>query len=424
MIKLICLLIIIIISIYGYTILKRNGDYFNPILSFIIPIFAGYIFFLVYFADETSDRTIVIYILGILSFVLGFVAHRRLVHYPYEYIYLENAKPTKVPKLMMQLLKLISIVAIVLNVIFLIRIAFKGPYGTNVLRNIRYLTGYQISRDVFTEYSMAITKSFFLIILYKYNVEENTKLKKWFLITLIASVLGVFTTVARTQVLSLVLSWLYIISLKNRTSQSISNKQEIVKKREERLRLLLSVLFLIFVFYYFALKTLKVGGMSISEDSFFINKYMGRELYVFDTYIYGSAGQGYGYYSLGWITRVLTAFKLIKSPGIIENIHALFTHGAVASFMRAPYVDGGYFGVCFVMFIMGFINGFVYKRVLLKIGYWSIFYTSCIYSNILAFFDYQYMMTSQLYLFIILVFCGWRFERKLIIFKQKNNGLL
>lgn len=401
------LLIIIGVFFYGLYISRKTRDYLNPIMSFAGPILVGFLFFIVYYRDDCSENTVLMYLCGIVFFVMGFVLHRTFSQYSLEYTIMDDNKPKSivdVSPLFKNLFKIITLLSVLLTLRYIYSIAFQGPFGSNVIRNIRYMSNYVTEKGFITEYSMVVAKVFLCILLYQLFVQNYEGNKTWILITTAAAIVGIASTIARTQILSLAISWYYLYSLKK-----ITNNKDTVKITwqtvKEKWYIVIAIAVIMYVFYYFAAQTSKLGSGGITSKEFFLNRYFGQELVHFEENAKGYGGSGNGYYSLGWVTKILSAIGLVKSPGILESI-ILRTHGAVCSFMRTPYIDFGWVGICIIMFIMGFANSFIYKRVLKRMGYWCLFYTTCIYSNIMAFFDYQYMMSGQMYFLVVLIFAG------------------
>lgn len=401
-------IIIIVILCYGLSLSIKTKDFLNPIMSFITPIAISYIVFQIFYRKNCSDETIYIYCLGIVFFTFGFVIHRVISRYNLHYsgltTYQTSRSYIRITRHFEIIFKIITIVSLVLNVIYIFKAAISGPFLTNIIRNIRYYSNYGDGKGFLTEYSMIVVKVFLCVLLYQYFVEGNHKKKIWIVICTVTSIIGIISTIARTQILNLAIIWFYIFTLgkikKNKKSMFLS-----WKTIKEKWRIILIIFLLIFSFYYIAIKTNKIGGVGIYDSNFFVNSYLGKELLNFDLYVKDFSSQGKGYYSLGWVAKILESLNIIESPHTMEYIF-MRSGGAVESFIKAPYVDFGIYGVCLIMLLIGFFNGFVYKQVLTKSGYWCLFYTTCIYSNIMAFFDYQYMMSGQMYFLLVLLLSG------------------
>lgn len=75
----------------------------------------------------------------------------------------------------------------------------------------------------------------------------------------------------------------------------------------------------------------------------------------------------------------------------------------VYSYLKAPYLQFGTFGVFIILMIVGFLSNFAYNKYKTGSKYWVIFYAAYTYALVLAFFDWQFGITTYLYLVIFLL---------------------
>lgn len=389
------------ISVYGLYIYRISKDIFNPISMFIWPITVGYIVFLsLYYSKEIQSMTLIIYLLGILSFLLGFLFHRFLQRYPFSYntkiaeqiIWTGNTSFT--------VLKIIAALGVFATIAYVVRVAYAGPFGSNIIRNLRYMGNYENTRSFISKYGLVAAKVVLYIIFYQVFVNGVKKNKKWLPFLFIGVIFGLLATVARTELIDDVIALYYIYSLKNRVRHK---NLSLTERLKEKWKALLLVIAIIFLFVYIAIATEKIGNRNFLNSDFFFYRYAGQELKNFDSYILGNSFQTKGYYSLGVLGRVLAVLHLGPNNELFMEIASKY-RGPVCSFISAPYADFGIVGVVITMFVQGLFHSYIYMKSLRQGGYWAIFYTTCIFSNVMAFYAFQYMMSSQVYVLLMLVF--------------------
>lgn len=396
----IVLLLIIVIMIYGFYLCNKTKDFFNPITTFIAPIFLGYLIFLRYYNNGVSNISLVIYFLGIVSYFIGFLLHRTVSRYKLKYNMSISKRAIYMNTNTEKIFQLVSIISLFLTFIYVLKNMFAGPFGTNFIRNLRYISLYESSKGIFATYGLVVAMTLLKIYFYKFYVENNKSKKKWLIILIIAAIISILSTVARTTIIGIVCSLYYLYSIRNKINRKSLN-MNILKRINESRKGLTIIILVGFIFIIISASTNKLGEANIFSESFFFNKYMGQQIYNFDKYILNYKYTGGGYYCLGVIGKIFAAFKIIPNDIITEigkNIG-----NPVYSFVSGPYVDFGIIGVILFMFIMGILNSFIYSKALKYGGYWSIFYTTCIYSNIMAFYAFQYLMSDQIYLLVLII---------------------
>lgn len=394
------IIICLLISVYGFFIYRRTKDIFNPISMFIWPITLGYIIFLfIYYDESIKNETLVLYSFGILAFVGGFCLHRIITRYPLAYNEDVCRKELVIGETFFSVLKIIALLGIIATILYVYRTAFAGPYGSNVVRNLRYMGNYENSRSFISTYGIVVAKFVLYIIVYQVCTLDYKQNRKWIPFLVVGIVFGFMATVARTEFIEVVVAVYYIYSLKNR---ALSSKLTFSQRLKERWRALLLLVIIITVFIYVADKTEKIGSSNIFNTEFFFFRYAGLELKNFNSYILGNSFSTLGYHSLGIVGKLLSAFNLGPNNELFINIAQIY-HGPVCSFIAAPYADFGLIGIILTMFAQGLLHSYVYMKSMRSGGYWSILYTTCIYSDLMAFYAFQYMMSSQVYILLLII---------------------
>ena len=396
----ILLIVIGIVLIYGLYLYYKTKDIFNPILIFIGPIFVGYFIFLWLYYDSTiNNLTLIFYMVGILFYVFGFVICRVTYKYSLKFNRRLGERELVVSNCVFNLYKVISIIAIITTFAYVVKMAFAGPFGNNIIRNLRYMGNYTDNRGFVSVYGMVILKVTLEVIIYQVFVQNNKSNKKWLPLLFIGVLIGIFATVARTEIIEITIAIYYIYSANNRI---YSRQLSILKKLKQKYKALILIILIALVFVWIVDRTGKLGSSSILDREFFLYRYLGQELKNFDSYVLGNAYSTRGYYSFGIIGKLLSAFGMGPNNELFLTIQELY-HGPVCSFIAAPYADFGLLGILITMFIQGFFHSYIYMKNLQEGRYWTIIYTSCIYSNIMAFYAFQYLMSSQVYILIVII---------------------
>lgn len=398
--EIIILIICLLISIYGFYIYRESKDIFNPVSMFIWPITTGYIIFLaIYYDDSIKNETLIIYLIGILSFIAGFFIHRNIIKYPMSYSKSVCRKNLVINKNVFFVLKIIAIIGIIATVLYVVRTAYLGPYGSNIIRNLRYMGNYENTRSGISTYGIVVVKFILYIITYQTFVLSIKQNKKWIPLLVIGVIFGFMATIARTEFIEVIVALYYLYSVKYKV---FFKHLSIYQRLKQMWKAIVVVVFVSFIFIYIAEKTEKIGSGNFFDTEFFFFRYAGLELKNFDSYILGKSFSTLGYYSFGIIGKILNIFGLGPNNDLFIMIADRY-NGPVCSFIAAPYADFGIVGVIVTMVIQGIFHSYVYMKSIRNGGYWIILYTTCIYSDLMAFYSFQYLMSSQFYVIVLII---------------------
>lgn len=393
--KLILMLLVCLCVLYGCCIYTITKDLCNPVLAFSMPILISYLVNLLYFDGHGYDisfSTYVIYFIGVFGFVFGC----SIVYRPKKTINSRKICLTRlrVNKKLLLFFKTISIAGTIASIQFIFKGATSGVFGTNVIRNIRYYSLYISENSILGKYSIIFIEVLFCVYAYRmFVLKENTKeVKAWFGILLVEYVIAIATTMARTVILQFAIELICIYLWGNKTDKS--------KRKRIYLCIIIAGIIALCMMQLLAITTEKatfIDEMSGSETSWLI-PYFGKEFYIFDKYIYGNDFVTNGINSLGLIGRILQRLNVIGFKHSID-----IPGGQVGSFITGPYTDFGVVGVLLMTTIYGALFGFIYKKASDLSGWWVILYSACLYSCVISFYAFQFMMSSHVYILVLII---------------------
>lgn len=397
--KYLLLLIIFFATIYGYYFFSKTKDVFNPVLAFSAPILISVIVNLIFYDGrgyDISDETYFIYLAGVVSFLFGCLVVYRISSTGFRLNY--SPAPIRLNNSILICFKIFSVFGTFISVLYIWKAAFSGYFGNNVIRNIRYYSLYVQQNSFFGKYSVIFIEVLFCIYAYKVFVQKDVSRNNrlWLVIVTIEYIIAFATTMARTVVLQFVLEFAYLF-LYGITSD---NKKKNKKNNVINPKLILLGIVALYIMQMLAEKTSKsavIDDMS-GETRNWLVPYFGKEFYVFDTYIRGNDWVTMGINSMGFIGR------LFQKLGILSFKHSIdIPGGQVGAFITGPYTDFGIIGVIILMIIYGMIIGYIFKKRMQQSGWWTIFYAISVYSCVMAFYAFQFMMSSHLYVAILIV---------------------
>lgn len=146
-------------------------------------------------------------------------------------------------------------------------------------------------------------------------------------------------------------------------------------------------------------------GLIGEYNDFWIVYYFGSELHWLETLAIDNDFKTYGQLSLGILGRFLSYCGLINIDGYDSYRQLALEFGSpTASFVIAPYLDFGLAG-CLIVAIYGFFIGAIYRNNLFRHKMWTVFYATCAYQCIIAFYAFQFGLSSQIYVMLLLLFC-------------------
>lgn len=385
---------------------KTKNDALNPILSFIIPLFFSVTIYRLFYYEEylISKTTIYSYCFGIIAFVMGYIIFQRNRIFK-TYKKKESDFNTIIIKKNLDIaLYIFSLFIGLVIIMYLLSILVTSGFSSIVF-NLRYEAVYGAGKPVLIEYGMVIVILYTLIKLYNYIISERkNKYQKRRIISLVIIIcLNFCVSMARTSIIRTILCFMYIITFKNKRTHKNKKIKEILKMYKNNL-IVFCLLF--FVFYYIAFATNRLGSSNIFDKDFFIYTYFGKQMINFDQIILKFGNFGNGYYTFGFFSRVLMQLNIKSFYTFDDFFNPLFLTGAsgpVYSFIGPLYFDFGNIGVFITMLINGILIGYLYYKSCKSMGIWTIIYSTCLYSTFMAFFDYQFMMSDQLYYIVILL---------------------
>ena len=389
-------------AMYGWYVYTKSKDLLNPVLAFSAPVFVSVVINLIFFDGrnyEITAGTYAVYLLGIVSFVSGCT----MAYQPSRVKRTYAASELNYNPVLFSLYQLIASAGTVATVFYMVRAASSGYFGSNVIRNIRYYSLYVQQNSLLGKYSVVFIEVLFCVYAYKRFVlrEKSRKTKIWFFVITAEYVLAIAATMARTVLLQFVLEFACFFFYGLQMNDA--------KKRKKRLRPKMIVLGMaaLAVMQFLAERTQKTSFADeiTGQPVHWLITYFGKQFYNFDAYISSHA----------WVTRGIHSFgffgRLFQRLGLLLPKHPIdIPGGQVASFIAGPYTDFGIAGVVMVTAIYGCIIGYIYKRAIARCGWWMVFYAICVYSCMIAFYAFQFMMSSHLYAAVLItaLFCDGR----------------
>lgn len=380
------------IALYGCYIFNKTKDLLNPIIAFTFPILVS-ISTNLFFYDrgnyEISFKTYAIYLLGVVAFVGGCVVIMR---------------PSKLRRLSKPIglsynyftfmgCKCIALIGTLFSICYIFKAATCGVFGLNVIRNIRWYSLYIKQNSLIGKYSIIFIEVIFCVYSYQYFVLEkkDKKTRLCLLVSIVEYIIAIMTTMARTVILQFAIEFIYFFLC------GIQNKRK-NNKGKYNFKLVIFGLLIIYIMQLLAVRTEKALYVNevTGKTTNWIIPYFGKQFYIFEEFISQHAWVTKGINSFGFFGRVLNRLGLLTPKYLIQ-----IPGGQVASFITDPYTDFGVIGVLVVMLINGMLIGYIYRHAIRYSGWWLIFYSVCLYSCIIAFYAFQFAMSSQLYFAVV-----------------------
>lgn len=410
------LIVIVTTLLFAYLYSKKYKDIFNPLILFIVPIAISFIVNCIYYdpIQEISDATYQIYGTGVLSFAVGVLLCTMVPH-----AYNGNKKNITPNALVFDIYILASIIGTICAVIYIIKGSGIHAYGNNFMRNIRYYSLYVSPPSGLSKYGIIFCGVILNYLLYDVfvNGKKNKHNKRLLFTMTFMYCIFMMVTFARTVMFDLFARIIFFVYLgfakKNKKSRLTTNTL-----RFYFLIFMVGILVL-FIFTFIAAKTGKSFG---AGGASWLISYFGAEFSVFQKYILSIPGALKGGASLGVISRVLRLFPFLpqKEAYADHALHMQGLGGPVSSFVSNPYLDFGIVGVVLIMIIYGYIISYIYLRHKHSGGIWTMFFATCIYQCIIAFFSFQFGLTSQIYEMVaLLILFGIKTERGNVTYKYQ-----
>lgn len=407
--KWVLLLTEIILFLIGMIRMRRDRDIFNPFLLFSVPLLVSLIVNLLYYDPRygIEEGTYFVYFISVVAFSIGlFVGVKTNVT-----VKIRSIKSVSKPIYIF--IWLFTIISSVFAVYQIIKGFHSGIYGTELsylINNVRYYTQYVDEGNFFSIYGQVTADVLMLLLMYRYFVLREQTEKKKMLLAILFYALFTATVFNRTAMLYCVCAIAFFYSQQGR---------EYIKK-QKKIALVVAILFVlaILVFNYIAINTNK-GTIGSSADPWLVF-YFGSEFYWLQKFALSVGFHTYGTASLGIIGRLFYKLGLLPVENVAKYSELLRASGnPVSSFVAAPYLDFGYLGV-FILLLCGFIYGFIYRNHRKKGDVWTLFYATCVYPLVVAFYSFQFGLSSQVYVFVILIMMG----RKRLMSNNKNEEFM
>lgn len=402
----------------GIIIGKNKNDYLNPISAFIIPITLSVLCYHLFISYEysISNNTIVIYCVGCFMYVFGVVVGQMNFCFKREKYKEKTFDSIYLSPFVDNLFKIFTVVLTIYIMYYLFTTAVSSVFSSSFINNLRYESIFGKGVPSIITYGMVFVTLYTNIKLYNYYV-ANTYTNKYFIYFLIFVLfLNVCITMAKTAILTLIITIYYIKNFKN--ARNYSSRFTLKKIISKYKNIFIYGGLLILLSYVIALGTNRAGSLNFFSKDFFIISYLADPIQYFDRVILNFSSVGNGYYSFGFFGRFFSQINLytpIKFEHFFNMMSLYGKDGVVFGFAAPLFFDFGLIGVGINMLVNGLFVGYIYKKNIRNNGYWTIIYTSCLYSCIMAFFDYQFMMSDQLYTMIIILF---------IVIMQNNGKIL
>lgn len=386
----------ILVVNHGIAVAKKQDEWFNPVLLFSAPILVSLVVNLIYYNRQydISDTTYFIYFLSVMAFVVGLESGKNIS------CKVNLISGDKAGKPSLLVLWGFTAISSVFAVIQIIKGYSSGTYGNNLIDNVRYYTSYISGNNFFAKYGIVTADA--LMIYYLYRVfmakENDSRTKQKLLCSILFYMLYTATQFNRTNIL-------YFVSV----IAFFYTKRDMGRKRSKKKTIIvLAVLsgIMLFAFNYIAVRTNK-ANLGLYGEGWWVY-YFGSQFYWFEKFSLGSNIRTYGVSSLGVLGRLLYAFGIIPEEGLASYRQMKRLYGnPVSSFVSSPFDDFGMLGL-FVIFFYGLAIGWIYKNHRKNKRIWSMYYATCVYQCIIAFYAFQFGMTSQIYVFLLLYFLLWK----------------
>lgn len=323
-----------------------------------------------YLFDDWGDGHS-LYSIGIISFVLGYFWVKwpeRVLRKKYTKKKFFSGQPKE------YVIKIYWVLASIGFLISLYIFIFRGVMVSgSILFNLRlshtFLNESTLGAGHFSLFGFALSLYYMYIGKLKYSV-----------LALFLSMGPVFAFAARTSLFMRLIGFSYV---------------GIWTRRLSLRQILLVVIFFISISILIAAGTNKLGN---SEESYFLFRYVGYGISSFETWIMGVEPN---YCFTGILGNVLGGiidyvfqntcdYKIGTLPGFFN----------VYTYLEAPYSFAGTPGVIFSMLMLGMLYGilFIFAQ---DHQYFLMILSAYIYPLLMVFFDWQFSLTTFIYLFII-----------------------
>lgn len=394
------MLISLLISIY-------YKDLLHPLLVLTVPLTIQYWLYYIYLSDVyvLKEKTNALFVLAMFSFILGFMwitifpktknrisieTNRENANYDFS--------------LIKKFFVLIGLMGFGVGLLTAARFGLSGP--GSFFFNLRYSnTVMNQNTGGISVYLMLFLQTITLYMIF-FRKTNKTKSKYIILFMLLMLISAVFT-MSRTNLLMGFASILGVYVFSNKHYYGIKIKKKMIA---------ITIGAFALTSYFFAVGTNKTSN----GDNFFFD-YMAYPIITFDKWLLDFPYHSYGSQTFAFLYKIMGVFGGDYTPvdvGVPRGQFNTFTY------MSAPYLDFGGYGVFFVLLGLGMIYGIVYRQVRQGKPYWVIMYSILLYPLIMSFFEYQYNLSTYIYngLIMLSVFVfGRMFRAKKVKRKRKSK---
>lgn len=401
--------ILIIVLVVFYTIYIKN--IVNPVFLFVIPTGFAYILYVWYFQTTwtLSNEANLIFLIGEFSYLIGYFL-RSFFNFSVKSVATETVpisyQSAHFEKNIIVWGLLVS--GIIMNFLSIIKLRQLGA-GSDSFRD--QFINIVSSLPLYVIYGKYITVFALCSLVYSYL---TSKISRWYLLIILLGTGIVYysatLTQARTDIL-IVLMPIAIIFLMVKMQNA--NWQLFVKSVFIAM-LCLFLLYFSFLFVQIARFGNVTGNFFSSENQTF--QYISLPLTAFDKWMVtpGLSGVRHGF---GIIEPIDKFLKLLQ---INQHEYSFAVRGQfnVYSYLSAPFLALGKFGVFIVMFIAGYFNYWLFDKAKYS-TYYLLYYAFFENSVMLSFYSWQ--MTSMVNVYALMFILLIQFNKVKVHESKLNN---
>lgn len=342
------------------------------------------------FTAGASSETFFLYLLGLMSFIMGgflyklitvYFKYKNKIKYPIAIMFKENKKIKKIYFYM-------AIIGLILSLAVFAAVFSKSSSLLDLFFKLRYARVYgegDTANPIGSDGGAGIFIIFgFCLFIYSIYTKNYFNSIVMLFIGLFYSVIMVErSSLFMWGVCGLIMSWVC----------NIFKVQALI----------ISSVLLTIIFSLFSYLASKQG------ENMLITYFVGG-IQSFDNNILGLSGRGNGCLIFPSVCRVFGIDKSIASNiiGVGSDEFNVFT------FLYAPYFDFGIFGVFFIMLILGIIYNHFYNLARKFLGFYLCFYIIILYPLIMVFYSWIFPLNTFIYTFIFLYFLFRNVKKKLV----------
>lgn len=320
-----------------------------------------------------------IYVSGLAAFIISYIFTKIVISSLYARVHFAAVVPTSWLRPSREPVVIIYwVLGIAGSLVAMYAIIFIGVLGDKALFfNLRYAHTVEKSSIPFLGHLSLF--SFALSLLYAYRGQAKLSV-----ILLLMSILGSIAVAERTGILMKIMAVFYVFSWVHGFS---------FKNLSKAVFLFLGLSFAI------AFSAGKWGG---EGQEFFLLKYLGFGITSFEMWVYNS----------GKVACYKNLFGNVLGPllddiiGNASECNAIYNTPSgefnVYSYASSPYLLFGPLGVVWVMAVIGFFYAALHHLAVRRSGFYLLILSVFIYPLVMVFYDWQFDLTSLLYMVIII----------------------